>query len=179
MARELRAQLSLFKKATNLHSTKVWGVPLEEIKSILEEIASKIPSIPNRVKISLALRECATLAEQAMSSFEAILEHSRFLQYTDDSETGEKLRPRLIDCELEAPLRIQLFKEITVRTYFRKRLIDDAGCNPKKLVEEMKSIDAFVDKATQRPILDELSNETLADFVQCANGPRFFLPWHF
>ena len=172
LARTLRAAILLYKKAANLHATKIWGTPLEELQQIYADIEVKKP-IANRVKVSFALRECATLVDSSSSTFEQVLAMVRFLPYTsDESSVVNKMKPILISCELEPATRITLFKEIFVKVYVGKRLKDDAAINKKRLVDELDSIQDFVDRATEQPILDEMFNDTLADFVQSMNAPR-------
>ena len=175
LARELRAHIILYQKGMQLHHTKIWGTPLEELLVAARDVQVKT-KLPNRVKISFALRECATLVESSSSTFKQVLEMVRFLPYNEDAPKEVlDMRPQLIFCDLEPTLRIKLFKEIFVRAYLGKRLKDDAATRTTVLVEEMGYVDTLVHRATEKPILDEMFNDTLADFVQAMNAPRFTL----
>ena len=166
----MRKRIDLYQKAGTLSPSKVWGTILDRLKENLEEVETQI-KIPERVRISLALRECATLVEYEATKLGQVLEWSRFLQFKNDAGTEDKMRPRLADCIIDTDLRIALFKEIMIKSFVRTKL-NSCEANKGALVEEWDAVKVFVARATEYPIVDEVLNTALADFIQAMDAPR-------
>ena len=173
LARRLHQRIEVYKRAAQLHHSKIWTVPLADLKNIIDDVVAFQATIQNRVKISLALREIATQIESGTAKFEHVLALTRFWVFEADSKSaGDKLKPALCQCDLSTSLRVTLFKEAFVRQFLTQRVKAFVDVNNKELIADLDKVSTFMENVTDITNAELETNTVLADFVQAVDTVR-------
>ena len=148
---------------------------LDVLKHTVEEVEAAGETIQGRVPISFAVREIATFAEAGHGTLGVMHELVRFIKHAgDEAAKKDRMRPKLIECDLEESLRVHLHKEMFVKTYLGNKVRSLAETDSNELLEELKFMDDFLCQAAASPITSVTLNHALADFSEAMNGPRYF-----
>ena len=167
MARSLGEQLERVKKAHRLNSAVIHGHNDIEIKEALDIVLAAQVTIPNSIKVNLALRRAATLVEHQGKIID-LFHIARPWKIASDTTPAHVQDMRLIDCDLNEELRIKMYHSIFFKP-FNTRISEWVAMKQPELKKDFESIDHAIGQISEdesAQLQTARLNSALANFGQ-------------